>query len=1012
MAKDWIRIGGAREHNLKNLTLAIPRDKLVVITGLSGSGKSSLAFDTIYAEGQRKYVESLSAYARQFLDQMQKPDVDYIEGLSPAIAIEQRSSGTNPRSVIATTTEIYDYLRLLYAHVGQPHCPVSGLPIRSETTSEIVDQILALPPKTRVMLLAPVVRNEKGEFRDVIERLAREGFVRARVDGELVELEANVRVKLDPKLRHQIDVVVDRLVVDEKIRVRLSDSVETALHWGEGRLLLLHQAPEDKAGKGAAGSTPVAGAEPAGVAGAQGRAQAVTLAGSAWLETLHSNRNYSPATGLCYERPTPKHFSFNAPAGACPVCHGLGQKLVFDEGLVVPNPDKSLEEGAILPWRRGGKRMITYYKAMLRGVARHYGQSLEEPYAKLPDDFKRALLRGSGETEIEFHFWRSGKMSTVKRPFEGVIPNLERLYQESESEFTRNRLKGFMSPQFCDACNGKRLKPEILAVTLEAGGRVPAATAARSGSARPGIPGLSIMDVCELSIDDADRFFAELKLTEFQQQVAAEPIKEIRSRLQFLKNVGLGYLTLSRESGTLSGGEAQRIRLATQIGAGLVGVVYILDEPSIGLHQRDNERLLHTLKHLRDLGNSVLVVEHDEDTMRQADYIVDLGPGAGVRGGEVVAAGTLDEVIASDRSLTAKYLTGELTIAVPRQRVRPDSARGWIEILGATENNLKAIDARIPLGTLTCVTGVSGSGKSTLVDDILRRALFRLWYGSKERPGAHREIRGKELLDKVIVIDQTPIGRTPRSNPATYTGIFNEIRDLFARLPAAKIRGYGAGRFSFNVKGGRCEKCQGDGLIKIEMHFLPPVYVTCEACGGRRYNRETLEINFKGVNIADVLAMTVDEAVTFFRAVPQIHDTCLTLAEVGLGYLRLGQSATTLSGGEAQRLKLATELTRKATGRTLYLLDEPTTGLHFADVAKLLEVLFKLRAPGNTLVVIEHNLDVIKTADWIIDLGPEGGDAGGRIVAAGTPEEIAACPESHTGRFLQRVLRAEPARKL
>jgi excinuclease ABC subunit A len=726
--------------------------------------------------------------------------------------------------------------------------------------------------------------------------------------------------------------------------------------------------------------------------------------------------------------------------------------MVFDEGLVVPDPDKSLEQGAILPWRRGGKRMVTYYKGLLRGVAAHYQQSLEKPYKDLPDDFKKALLWGSGETEIEFTFWRAGKMSKVKRPFEGVIPNLERLYQESESEFTRNRLKGFMAPQFCDACNGQRLKPEILAVRLgdgvqslkskvqsqkapngNTGVAVPltptlspsdgdretqAGPATQVGPANqtepmthvrgvkvaPVLPGLSIMDVCALSVEKADEFFATLKLTEFQEKIARDVIKEIRARLGFLKNVGLGYLTLNRESSTLSGGEAQRIRLATQIGAGLVGVLYILDEPSIGLHQRDNDRLLRTLAGLRDLGNSVLVVEHDADTIRQADYILDLGPGAGVRGGELVAAGTLPEVLANTHSLTAKYLTGELSISTPRQRIKPSPERGWLEVLGARENNLKNIDARIPLGTLTCVTGVSGSGKSTLVDDILRRALFRKFFGSKERPGVHRALKGFEQLDKVIVIDQTPIGRTPRSNPATYTGMFNAIRDLFSRLPAARIRGYESGRFSFNVKGGRCEKCQGDGVIKIEMHFLPAVYVTCEACNGRRYNRETLEISYKGLNIADVLDLTVDEAVTFFRAVPQIYEPLLTLAEVGLGYIRLGQAGTTLSGGEAQRVKLAAELSRKATGRTLYILDEPTTGLHFHDVAKLLEVLFKLRASGNTLLIIEHNLDVIKTADWIIDLGPEGGEAGGQIVAQGAPETVAACGASHTGRYLKNVL--------
>ncbi len=1043
MSKAFIRIGGAREHNLKNLTLSIPRDKLVVITGLSGSGKSSLAFDTIYAEGQRKYVESLSAYARQFLDQMQKPDVDFIEGLSPAIAIEQRSSGSSPRSIIATTTEVYDYLRLLYAHVGQPYCPETGVPIVRQTTSDIVDKILALPPRTRVMLLAPVVRGQKGEFRDVVERLAREGFVRARVDGELVELASGVRIKLDPKARHTIEAVVDRLVIDEKIRVRLSDSVETALHWGEGVLLTLHQLPGAECGmRSAESATPQSALR-----------TSHPVAPSAWIETLHSNRNLSPATGKSYEPLTPKHFSFNAPAGACPVCHGLGQKLVFDEGLVVPDPEKSLEQGAILPWRRGGKRMVVYYKGLLRGVTKHYQQNMEAPYKTLREAFQRALLWGSGETEIEFSFWRAGKISKVVRPFEGVIPNLQRLYQESESEFTRNRLKGFMSPQFCDACRGRRLKPEILAVTLgdmeaakdfktafpltpalslgkrenhrqrieesaasravEGGATIPPLPKGEGWgegeggarqSARIPIPGLSIMDVCALSVERADEFFATLKLTEFQEKIAHDLIKEIRARLGFLRNVGLGYLTLDRESGTLSGGEAQRIRLATQIGAGLVGVLYILDEPSIGLHQRDNDRLLRTLAGLRDLGNSVLVVEHDADTIRHGDYILDLGPGAGVRGGELVASGTLAEVLAHPHSLTAQYLRGELSIPIPRHRVKPSPERGWLEVLGAQENNLKNIDARIPLGTLTCVTGVSGSGKSTLVDDILRRALFRKFFGSKERPGAHRALKGFEKLDKVIVIDQTPIGRTPRSNPATYTGMFNHIRTLFARLPAAKIRGYGAGRFSFNVKGGRCEKCQGDGLIKIEMNFLPPVYVTCEACNGRRYNRETLEINYKGKNIADVLDMTVDEAVTFFRAVPHIYEPLLTLAEVGLGYIGLGQAATTLSGGEAQRVKLAAELSRKATGHTLYILDEPTTGLHFHDVAKLLEVLFKLRASGNTLIVIEHNLDVIKTADWILDLGPEGGEAGGRIVAEGPPEVVAQCPASHTGQYLAPVL--------
>jgi excinuclease ABC subunit A len=917
---------------------------------------------------------------------MQKPEVDFIEGLSPAIAIEQRSSGSSPRSIIATTTEIYDYLRLLYAHIGKPHCPDTGVPIVSQTTSDIVDKILALPPKTRVLLLAPVVRRQKGEFRDVIERLAREGFVRARVDGKFFELAADVRLKLDKKKFHTIEAVVDRLVIDDKIRVRLGDSVETALRWGEGVMFTLHQAPEKSA------------------VSSQSSAAKTTdnrqLTTDSWIETLHSNKMCSPATGKSYDPPTPKHFSFNAPAGACPVCHGLGQKMIFDENLVAPDPEQPLES-AIQPWRRAGKRMNIYYKAMLRSIAAHFNVGLETPWKNLPDDFKKVLLHGSGEIPVDFNFWRAGKVSTISRPFEGVLPNLERMFTDSESEFVRNRIKPYMSPQFCDACKGKRLKPEILAVTL---GGEEFSSPFKVRNSKLKIPGFSIMDVCALSVDKADGFFAGLKLTEFEEKIAHEVIKEIRARLGFLKNVGLGYLTLNRESSTLSGGEAQRIRLATQIGAGLVGVLYILDEPSIGLHQRDNDRLLATLKGLRDLGNTVLVVEHDADTIRNADYIVDLGPGAGVRGGELVAAGTLPEILASKNSLTAQYLNGELAIPIPKKRLKPSEERGWLEVLGAKENNLQNIDARIPLGLFTCVTGVSGSGKSTLVDDILRRALFRNFYGSKDTPGAHRALKGFEMIDKVIVIDQSPIGRTPRSNPATYTGMFNHIRDLFAKLPAAKIRGYAPGRFSFNVKGGRCEKCEGDGVLKIEMNFLPPVYVTCEVCGGKRYNRETLEINYKGKNIADVLAMTVDEAVTFFRAVPQIYDPLLTLAEVGLGYIGLGQAATTLSGGEAQRVKLASELSRKATGRTFYILDEPTTGLHFHDVAKLLEVLFKLRNTGNTLLVIEHNLDVIKTADWIIDLGPEGGDAGGRIVAQGSPEAVARCAESFTGQYLSRVL--------
>ncbi|MST01184.1 MAG: excinuclease ABC subunit UvrA [Pedosphaera sp.] len=982
MATQFIRIGGAREHNLKNLTLEIPRDKLVVITGLSGSGKSSLAFDTIYAEGQRKYVESLSAYARQFLDQLQKPDVDYIEGLSPTIAIEQRGAGASPRSIIATTTEIYDYLRLLFAHIGQPHCPESGQAVTQQTPSEITEKILAMPVKSRVMLLAPVIEHQKGEFRDVIERLAREGFVRARVDGEIVELAVNTRVKIDPKKKHDIEAVVDRLVIAPEIRQRLADSVETALKWGNGRVLLLHQPPDKP---------------------------------DAWNETLHSTRMYSAATGKSFDTLTPKHFSFNSPFGACAVCHGLGQKLVLDEALIVPVPEKPLEE-AIAPWRRGGRRLIIYYKALIRAVAQHYNVALETPYKNLPEEFRRVLMHGTGEQPIELSFWRGGAVHKLNKPFEGVIPNLQRLFQESDSETTRQRVTAHMSAQPCDGCSGRRLKPEILAVTIGGGAAsekfrpqaVKAAPRAR-GKKASDIPGLSIMDACSLSVDAAIDYFNALQLTAFQEKVAHEVLKEIRARLSFLKNVGLGYLTLDRESGTLSGGEAQRIRLATQIGAGLVGVIYILDEPSIGLHQRDNERLLKTLEGLRDLGNTVLVVEHDEDTIRAADWLIDLGPGAGVHGGELVAAGTVGQVMESPRSLTGQYLRGELSIAAPKQRVPANGEKGWLEILGATENNLKNVDVRIPLGTLTCVTGVSGSGKSTLVDDVLRRALFRKWHGSKERPGAHRGLNGIEQLDKAIVIDQTPIGRTPRSNPATYTGLFNHVRDLFAKLPSAKIRGYGPGRFSFNVKGGRCEKCQGDGVITIEMHFLPAVYVTCEECAGKRYNRETLEINYKGLNIADVLDLTVNEAVNFFRAVPKIYEPCFTLAEVGLGYIHLGQAATTLSGGEAQRVKLAAELARRATGRTLYILDEPTTGLHFHDVAKLLEVFFKLRASGNTLLVIEHNLDVIKCADWIIDLGPEGGTAGGRVVAEGPPEFVAKQKGSHTGQFLNRLLSVKRA---
>ncbi|HUK81500.1 MAG TPA: excinuclease ABC subunit UvrA [Verrucomicrobiae bacterium] len=947
MSKDSIIISGAREHNLKNIHLQLPREKLIVVTGLSGSGKSSLAFDTIYAEGQRKYVESLSAYARQFLEQLQKPDVDHIEGLSPAIAIEQRTAATNPRSTIATATEIYEYLRLLYANVGRPHCHRCGKPITTQTASEIVDQILALGDGTQLILLAPLVRSRKGEFRDVLARVRSEGFVRARVDGEIVDV--SEPVKLDKKRQHNIELVVDRISLNPKARARLADSVETALKWGAGLLLVLYRTTT----------------------------MPVTVP---WSERLFSNLNACPDCGISYGEFTPRHFSFNSPYGACKTCLGLGTKLFFDPDLIVPDKNKSISDGAIVAWRRGGRRLIIYYKMLLRGLSKHYSIDLDAAFKDLPERVQKELLHGS-VSEIEFTYWRKGAWRKISKRFEGVMPNLERLYEETDSEFTKTRLQQYMVSMPCPACKGARLRPESLAVT---------------------VGGKSVIDATRLSIRPAIEFFESLKLTDYEQRVADQILREIRSRLRFLDNVGLGYLTLDRQSDTLSGGEAQRIRLATQIGAGLVGVLYVLDEPSIGLHQRDNQRLLETLKGLRDLGNTVLVVEHDEDTIRAADFIVDLGPGAGVHGGYVVAEGSLRAILDSPKSLTGAYLRGDIQIPVPKTR-RP-AKRGWLTVRGARENNLKNIDVRIPLGLLSCVTGVSGSGKSTLVDDILRRALFRKFYRAKDRPGAHDGIAGVEELDKVIVIDQSPIGRTPRSNPATYTGAFNHIRILFAQLPNARVRGYEPGRFSFNVRGGRCETCKGDGIIKIEMHFLPDVYVTCEQCNGRRYSRETLEITYKGRNIADVLDMTVDEAEEFFRAVPKLRDILQTLQDVGLGYLKLGQQATTLSGGEAQRIKLSGELAKRGTGRTLYILDEPTTGLHFADVQKLLDVLTKLRDAGNTVLVIEHNLDVIKCADWIIDLGPEGGDAGGCIVAEGTPERIVEVPQSYTGRFLRHAL--------
>jgi len=938
MAKDSIIITGARQHNLKNLSLTLPRDKLIVMTGLSGSGKSSLAFDTIYAEGQRKYVESLSAYARQFLEQLQKPEVDHIEGLSPAIAIEQRSAGSNPRSTIATTTEIYEYLRLLYANIGRPHCHKCGKPITTQTTSQIVEQILALGEGTQIMLLAPLVRGRKGEFRDVFAKLRSEGYVRARIDGVILDL--SEPIKLDKKRNHTIELVVDRIALNIKTRPRLADSIETALKKGEGTLLVV--SPD--------------------------------------AERLFSTQNACPDCGISYGEFTPRNFSFNSPYGACKTCSGLGVKQFLDPDLVVPDKTKSIAGGAITAWRRGGRRLIIYYKMLLRGLAKHYKIDLETPWKDLPEKARQEILHGTTD-EIEFTYWRKGAWRKLPKVFEGVIPNLERLYEESESEFTKARLQQYMVGMPCPDCKGGRLRKESLGVT---------------------IAGKSIIDATRLSITGAIAFFDSLQLTEFEQKIADQVLREVRARLRFLLNVGLGYLTLDRQSDTLSGGEAQRIRLATQIGAGLVGVLYVLDEPSIGLHQRDNARLLDSLKNLRDLGNTVIVVEHDEDTIRQADYIVDLGPGAGVHGGYIVAEGALPAILAAPKSLTGAYLRGELKIPVPKKRRVPN--KGWLTIKGARENNLKNIEVRIPFGLLTCVTGVSGSGKSTLVDDILCKALFRSLYRAKDRPGAHAGMTGLDELDKVIVIDQSPIGRTPRSNPATYTKAFDQIRTLFASLPNAKIRGYGPGRFSFNVKGGRCEACTGDGVIKVEMHFLPDVYVTCEQCAGRRYSRETQEITYKGRNIADVLEMTVDEAEEFFRAVPKLRDILQTLQDVGLGYLKIGQQATTLSGGEAQRIKLSSELAKRATGRTLYILDEPTTGLHFADVHKLLEVLTKLRDAGNTVLIIEHNLDVIKCADWLIDLGPEGGDAGGEVVAAGTPEQVCAIERSHTGQFLRHVL--------
>ncbi|MFA6078350.1 MAG: excinuclease ABC subunit UvrA [Candidatus Omnitrophota bacterium] len=927
MEKNSIFIKGAREHNLKNIDVEIPRNKLVLITGLSGSGKSSLAFDTIYAEGQRRYVESLSSYARQFLEQLEKPDVEYIDGLSPTISIEQRTAGSNPRSTVGTQTEIYDYLRLLYASIGTPHCPKCKKPITRQTSQEIVERIFSLPKDSKIMVLAPLVRGRKGEHKDIFEKAKKDGFVRVRVDGNVFELEKPV--KIDKNRNHIIDLVIDRLVLKDDIKKRLTDSIETALE--------------------AAGGLVIVNSDPGG-------------------DMLFNEQYACVDCGISIEEITPRIFSFNAPYGACPVCGGLGNKMEIDPELVIVDKSKPVID-AVEAWRRGGKGLYIYYRRLLRSLAARRGFDVTTPYKDLPKDIKKIVLYG----ETDRDDWNA---------FEGVIPNLERRFHETESEWIKTELNKYMSVLPCPGCSGARLKPESLAVTIK---------------------NKNICEITELSIKDLKAFFTGLDLTETQKKIVHQVLKEIIARLQFMINVGLDYLTLDRRSFTLSGGEAQRIRLATQIGSGLVGVIYILDEPSIGLHQKDNSKLLDTLVTLRDLGNTLIVVEHDEATMRKSDHIIDLGPGAGEHGGKIIVSGTLDDVLKSKDSLTGKYLRGELKIEVPAER-RPYRDRKNLKIVGATEHNLKNIDVEIPLGLFVCVTGVSGSGKSTLVDDILYRALAKKFYRSKEKPGAHKKIEGMEHIDKVIVIDQSPIGRTPRSNPATYTGAFAPIRDIFSRLPDAKVRGYKPGRFSFNVKGGRCESCTGDGIKKIEMHFLPDVYVQCEVCKGKRFNAQTLDVKFKGLSIADCLDLPVEEALGLFSNVPAIRNKLKTLSEVGLGYIKLGQSATTLSGGEAQRIKLATELSKTSTGRTFYILDEPTTGLHFADVDKLLDVLQALVNQGNTVLVIEHNLDVIKTADYVIDLGPDGGDGGGQIVAKGTPEEIAKAPRSYTGQYLKGSL--------